>query len=134
MLEVQHAGVDGEVPLLLLVVVVGDAGAVVHAAAAVHRLGLEQQGVGQRGLAGRSVADQGDVADVFHAILGHEDLPMIVRGQPEWPGPCQLAGRVKAACCVNDFGQVEPALVQGPADDAAGQAESGRAGGRRPGW
>ena len=51
---------------LLLVVVVGDAGAVVDAAAAIDGLGLEQQGVGQRGLAGRPVPDQGHVADVLH--------------------------------------------------------------------
>ena len=50
-LEVEDAGVDGEVVLLLLVVVVGDAGAVVHAAHAVDGVGLEEQGIGQRGLA-----------------------------------------------------------------------------------
>ena len=70
--EVQDAGVDGEVAFLLLLVVVGDAGAVVDAAAAVDGLGLEQQGVGQRGLARRPVSDQGNVADVVHLVLGHE--------------------------------------------------------------
>ena len=50
-LEVQDAGVDRELVFVLLVVEVGDAGAVVDAAAAVDGLGLEEQGVGQRGLA-----------------------------------------------------------------------------------
>ena len=68
-LQVQHAGVDGEVALVFFLVVIGDAGAVVDAAAAIDRLGLEEQGVGKRGLAGDFMPDQGEVADVIDLIL-----------------------------------------------------------------
>src|SRR5262249_53856092 len=84
--EVQDAGVDGEVALLLLVVVVGDAAAVVHAAAPVHGAALEQQAVRQRGLARGAVAGQGDVADVFRPVLGH-DAFLIAWSAARGPGP-----------------------------------------------
>ncbi len=73
-LQVQDAGVDGEVALVFFLVVVGDAGAVVHAAAAIDGLGLEQQGVGKRGLARRPMSRQGDVPNVRHLIFPHENL------------------------------------------------------------
>ncbi len=70
----QQTGINRVVPFLFFLVVVGNAGAVVHAAAAVHRLGLKQKVIGQRGLARCSMSHQGDIANVFHTILGHAGL------------------------------------------------------------
>src|SRR5262249_11692542 len=81
-LQVQDAGIKGVFAILFLLIVVGNAGLVVHAAPAIDRAGLEQEGVGQRGLAGRRVSHQGNVADVFHAILGHSTTSFVVSG--EW--------------------------------------------------
>src|SRR5262249_40470429 len=74
-LQVQDAGVDGEMALVLLLVVVGNAGAVLGAAAAVDGPRGVEQGVGKRGLARRPVSRQGDVPDVFDAMLGHDPTP-----------------------------------------------------------
>ena len=70
--QVQDAGIDGEMALVFFLVVVGNAGAVIHAAATIDGLGLIQKGVGQRGFARRPMSRQGDVANVRYLIVGHE--------------------------------------------------------------
>ena len=74
---VEDVGVDGEVVLVFLVVGVGDRGAVVHAAQPIDRVGLEEQGIGQAGLARGAVPDECNVPDVLHQVLdGHERPPL----------------------------------------------------------
>ena len=75
--EMEDAGVDGEVAFFLLVVEVGDAGALLDAAVTLDGLGGEQQGIGQRSLAGRAVSHQGHRADVVYAVLGHCIVPFV---------------------------------------------------------
>src|SRR5947209_56123 len=59
---------------MFLVVVVGDAGAVIDAATAGNGTGLKQKGIGQRSLTGRTVAYQRDVANVPHRMFGWHRL------------------------------------------------------------
>ena len=87
--EVKDAGVDGVLLLLFLVIVIGDAGAVIDTAAAIDRLGLEEQGVGQRGLAGDFMANESDAANVFHMITCHRCsqgnlMESLCRQAPGW--------------------------------------------------
>ena len=63
-LEVEQVAVDGQVPSFLLVVDVGDAGAVVDRASPVGGAGGEEQGVGKARLARRPMTGQGNVPDV----------------------------------------------------------------------
>jgi len=73
--EVQDAGVDGVVAFMFFLVEVGDAAAVLDAAAAIDGLGLEQEGVGKRGLARRPMSSQGDVPNVRYLIFTHNRSP-----------------------------------------------------------
>ena len=75
--EMQDGGVDREVVLVFFVVVVGDAGAVVHVAHAVDRVGHVEQGIGQRGLAARTMPDKGNGADVAFVILEHANTSIV---------------------------------------------------------
>src|SRR5262249_50342657 len=175
--EVEHAGVDGEAALVFFLVVVGDGGAVIDAAVPVDRLGREQEGVGKRGLARRPVSSERDVPDVCYLVLAHNGSALgwvevrcgretrsrrTQRSAPPCPCPCPCPcptgewgrgkGRGKGRerppgqlwwtlrpdrvvpWCTSLFGEfdrggeVEAALVQGTADDAAGQSAAGEAG------
>jgi hypothetical protein len=57
---------------LFLRVEVADAAALFHAALGGDGAGLEQQGFGQGGLAGAAMADQGQGADGFSAVIRHD--------------------------------------------------------------
>jgi len=74
--EMQDRRVDREVVFVLLVVVVGDAGAVVHGPHAVHGVRLVEQGIGERGLPARPVPNQRNGANVALVILQHGLIPV----------------------------------------------------------
>ena len=83
-------------PPLLLRLAVADGGAVLHAAQSGDGAGLEEHGLGQRGLSGAAVADERHVSDPFGRDLFHEPTPCFGpvptrvgagRGhQRRWPG------------------------------------------------
>ena len=77
---------------VLLGLVVADRRAVLHPTEAGDRPGLEQHGLGQRGLAGAAVPDEGHVADPFGRELFHEPTPC--------SGPCSGPVRpLSWPCC-----------------------------------
>ena len=79
---VEDVGVDGEVVLVFLLVEVGDGRAVVHAPHPIDRVGLEEQGIGQAGLARGAVPHECNVPDVLHQVLdGHETAPLRMCGE-----------------------------------------------------
>ena len=87
-IDVEDVGVDGEVVFMFLVVGVGDGGPVVHAAHPIDRVGLEEQGIGQAGLARGAVPHECNVPDVLHQVLdGHERLLV---GEMVTPSSCQI--------------------------------------------
>ena len=76
MLRLYHdAGFDGVLVLLLFVIEIADAGAVIHAGGASDRAGGGEDFVDQRGLAGRTVSTENEVANLLDGILGHEKCP-----------------------------------------------------------
>ena len=62
---------DGMVAVLLFIVEVEEAGAVVDAAVAVNRFGMEQQSVEKRRLADRPMPDERNVPDIADCELAH---------------------------------------------------------------
>jgi len=71
---VQNVRVDGEVVLVLLVVGVPNGGAVVDAPEAIDRVGVEEQGIGQAGLARGAVPDECNVPNVLDQVLKGLDM------------------------------------------------------------
>src|SRR5439155_21085733 len=131
-----NAGVDRKVPLLFFLVVVGDTGAFLDAAAPVDGLGFEQQGVRQGSFACRTMSDEGKIADIFRSIVGHAcpQLSMIADGRAAVWAPSPAASphdemmivtlRDPSSCRRGDgCGQLEPPFVQRPADDTPRQAK-----------
>jgi hypothetical protein len=91
-LAVERVAVDREVPALFFVLGVGQAGAVVDRPPALGDSGGVEQGVGQAGLAGRSVTGQGNVADIGDVIRrGHGASPKMVMGLVSSPRPAIAA-------------------------------------------
>ena len=74
-LRVRERERDRHLPLLLVVVPVGDRRARVDRAEAVRLAGLEEQRLDERGLARAAVADDGDVADLARLESGHARRP-----------------------------------------------------------
>ena len=63
-----HGGLDGILSLLLLVVKVGDGGAVGALAQTGDRLGVEEHALAEGGFAVAAVTQQGDVADILRSV------------------------------------------------------------------
>ena len=70
-LEVAERRGDGHLARLLVLVPVGDGRALFDDTEAVRRLGLEEHRLDERGLAGASVTDDSDVADLAGLDCGH---------------------------------------------------------------
>ena len=68
--EGDAGGLDGDAPLLLLGIVVGDGGALIDLAHAVGEAAVVQHPLGDGGLAGVDVGDDADVAELVD-IVGH---------------------------------------------------------------
>ena len=91
---VEDVGVDAEVVIVLLVVGVGDRRPVVHAPEPVDRVGVEEEGVGEGGLARGPVPHECNVADVLDQVLDrHGDASSAGAGCPRerWLGGVRLA-------------------------------------------
>ncbi len=71
-IEMGDFGFDRVFVCLFFFVEVADAGAVVDAGRMVDGPGLDQQGVDERRLAGRTVTTKGNVADVLDSLQTHE--------------------------------------------------------------
>ena len=72
--RVQDCRVDGAFPVLFLLAEVRDAGAGVDAALTGDRAALEEDQVGERGLAGARLASQHEIANAFGGTIFHENL------------------------------------------------------------
>ena len=71
---VQDGRIDGTLLLLLLLPEIRDAGAGIHAALTGDRAALEDNQVGERGLAGARLASQHEIANAFGGTIFHENL------------------------------------------------------------
>jgi hypothetical protein len=77
--KVHQRGIQRMAGALLLRVEVADRAAFFHGPLGRDRAGLEQQCLGQRGLAGAAVADEGYGADGFGTVLRHDaELPLLL--------------------------------------------------------
>ena len=80
--EVQQRGGDGNLPVLFAVVIIGNRRAGGDAAHAVDDAGAGEHGLAEHGFAGRSVADDGEVADVC-GLIGFHKMSLCVSGGGE---------------------------------------------------
>ena len=87
---VEDVGIDGEVVFVFFLVEVGDGGAVVHAAQPIDRVGLEEQGIGQAGLARGAVPHECNVPHVFHQVLDGHDVNSKREVYARCAGPCAV--------------------------------------------
>ena len=72
--QVQQRGGDGDLPLLLADVVIGDGRAVGDPAQAADDAGAAEHGFGQHGFAAGGVADDGEVADFSGGVIFHKRI------------------------------------------------------------
>ena len=93
-LEVAERVRDRHLALLLVLVPVGDRGALLDDAEPVRRAGLEEHRLDERRLACAAVTDDGDVADLSGLDCGHAKTPsrLVCGDLSEGPGSCHASG------------------------------------------
>src|SRR5579871_6301907 len=109
---------------MFFVVEIRDAGAFVHAPSPIYGAGFEEHRVGERGLAGGAVPNEGKVANVFHGVLGHVVTPSLSFA-------CLWANGLSRhrfyASHLHSRGKIDSAFVKGAADDATVEFQFGAA-------